>query len=86
MADYLAHLPTADHDAVRKLHLEKQTWINQPKKGFLRYREPMNEVEHLRASTLNLADDVVRIGKKSDLSITLYCGENGEIVRDKLFS
>ncbi len=72
MADYLTHLPDADQEAVRKLHLEKQTWINQPKKGFLRYREPMDKVRHLRASSLDLADDVVRIGKKSDLSETEY--------------
>lgn len=70
MISYLEHLPNADQKVVRRIHEEKQAWINQPKKGFLRYLEPLREVQHLRASTLDLASDVVRIGKKSDLSET----------------
>lgn len=68
MISYLELLPGADRDAVRSLHREKQAWINQPKKGFLRYREPLQTVQHLRASTLDCTGDVVRIGQKSDLS------------------
>ena len=70
MAGYLTLLPNANQDAVRKLHQEKQTWINQPKKGFLHYRNPIELVQHLRASSLDLAGDVVRIGRKSDLNET----------------
>jgi tRNA (mo5U34)-methyltransferase len=70
MIPYLDHLPDADHDRIRSLHEEKQRWINQPKKGFLRYREPMQAVQHLLASTLELGGDVVRIGRRSDLSET----------------
>jgi tRNA (mo5U34)-methyltransferase len=68
MPPYLEFLPNALCDDVRSLHQEKQTWINQPKKGFLRYREPMETVSHLRASELDLNEDVVRIGRKADLS------------------
>ncbi len=68
MTSYLEHFPSADHASVNSLHEKKQAWINQDKKGFLRYREPMHEVRHLRASTLDLTGDVVRIGRKTDLS------------------
>jgi tRNA (mo5U34)-methyltransferase len=67
---YLRHLPSADHKEVLRLHREKQVWINQPKKGFLRYRKPMQKVEQLRASELELTGDVVRIGRQADLSET----------------
>jgi tRNA (mo5U34)-methyltransferase len=67
---YLRHLPSADHEEVLRLHQEKQVWINQPKKGFLRYRKPMQKVEQLRASELELTGDVVRIGRQADLSET----------------
>jgi len=77
MIPYLEHLPNADRDAVRTLHDEKQSWINQPKKGFLRYRAPLRDVQHLRASTVDLAGDVVRIGRKSDLSET----EHGQVLQ-----
>ena len=68
MISYLEMLPNADQDSVRSLHQEKQAWINQPKKGFLRYREPLQTVQYLRASKLDFAGDVVRIGQKSDLT------------------
>lgn len=53
---------------MQQVFAEKQAWINQPKKGFLRYREPMESVAHLRASTLDLGGDAVQIGKREDLS------------------
>jgi tRNA (mo5U34)-methyltransferase len=65
---YLELLPGADHESVRREHSRKQKWLNQPKKGFLRYREPLNKVRHLRASSIDCTGDVVRIGKKTDLS------------------
>lgn len=68
MISYLKLLPNANQDGVRSLHREKQAWINQPKKGFLRYREPLQKVLHLRASLLDCTGDVVRIGRKSDLT------------------
>jgi len=68
MISYLAHLPHADRKAVEKIHQQKQAWINQPKKGFLRYREPWEAVKHLRAGTLELQADVVKIGRREDIS------------------
>ncbi|CAK8714193.1 tRNA U34 carboxymethyltransferase [Candidatus Electronema halotolerans] len=68
MPPYLDHLPLALKNTITRLHEEKQVWINQPKKGFLRYREPLEAVRHLRASSLDLSGDVVRIGSRADLS------------------
>ncbi|MCI5209318.1 MAG: DUF1698 domain-containing protein, partial [Candidatus Electrothrix sp. ATG2] len=65
---YLKFFPDALQDAVQQVHAEKQTWINQPKKGFLRYREPMETVAHLRAASLDLSGDAVQIGRREDLS------------------
>ncbi len=72
MIPYLKLLPDADQEAVCSLHHEKQAWINQPKKGFLRYREPMQTISHLRASELDLSGDVVRIGRRTDLNEAEY--------------
>ncbi len=66
--EYLSLLTNADQEGVSRLHQEKQAWISQPKKGFLRYRQPVEQVRHLRASTVDCTGDVVRIGQKSDLS------------------
>ena len=68
MPPYLKYLKNADAKAVARLHHSKQEWINQPKKGFLRYREPLRPLKHLRASELVLSEDIVRIGRKTDLS------------------
>ncbi|WP_417909206.1 tRNA 5-methoxyuridine(34)/uridine 5-oxyacetic acid(34) synthase CmoB [Candidatus Electronema sp. PJ] len=68
MPPYLHFLPTALKDEISRLHQEKQDWISQDKKGFLRYREPLKAVQQLRASSLDLNNDVVRIGNRADLS------------------
>lgn len=68
MISYLAHLPHADRKAVAKIHQQKQAWINQPKKGFLRYQKPWEAVKHLRAGSLDLQADVVKIGRREDIS------------------
>jgi tRNA (mo5U34)-methyltransferase len=65
---YLHHLPGADQEALTRLHNRKQAWINRPKKGFLRYRTPLEKVMHLRASTVDFSSDTVRIGCFDDIS------------------
>ncbi|MCI5182144.1 MAG: tRNA 5-methoxyuridine(34)/uridine 5-oxyacetic acid(34) synthase CmoB [Candidatus Electrothrix sp. AW1] len=64
---YLQFFPTALQEEVQQVYTEKQSWVNQPKKGFLRYREPIEAVAHLRASSLDLDQDSVRIGRQADL-------------------
>ena len=49
--DYLDLFPTARLAEIIRLHEEKQRWINQPKKGFLRYREPLESIKHIRDGT-----------------------------------
>jgi len=66
--NYLDFFPTARHDRITKLHTEKQKWVNQPKKGFLRYRKPSESVRHLRASWCDFSGDTVTIGKPGDIS------------------
>ena len=48
--NYLNYFPTAQLDTIKKLHEKKQRWVNQPKKGFLRYREPYESLAHIKAS------------------------------------
>lgn len=72
MLSYLKQLPNAKQPEIGTLHLQKQAWINQPKKGFLRYTTPIKDVLHLRASTVDCTGDVVRIGRRSDLNKDEY--------------
>lgn len=67
--DYLHYLPKASLDAIRRLRQEKGDWINQAKKGFLRYRNPYETVKHLRASHCNFLNDAVTIGRSGDLTV-----------------
>lgn len=66
--NYLDFFPTAQLEAVKRLHEEKQRWVNQPKKGFLRHREPSGSVRHLKASWCDFSSDVVQIGRPEDVN------------------
>jgi tRNA (mo5U34)-methyltransferase len=66
--DLLARFPGADQEQLRQLLAEKNAWLSQEKKGFLRYRTPLQSVHHLRASSCDFCGDVIRIGTASDLS------------------
>ncbi|MFP7753580.1 tRNA 5-methoxyuridine(34)/uridine 5-oxyacetic acid(34) synthase CmoB [Thermodesulfobacteriota bacterium B35] len=65
---FLRHLPAACHDRLRTQILERRRWISQPKKGFLRYRQPMRAISHLRAGSCDFSGDVVRIGRREEIS------------------
>lgn len=66
--DLASVFPHIDADRLRSALAEKAAWINQEKKGFLRYRNLLREVHHLRASSCDFSGDVVRIGTSADLS------------------
>ena len=68
MPDYSLIFPNADSTRLHTLLQDKQNWLAQPKKGFLRYQKPLKKVEHLRASSCKFADDVVTIGTAEDLT------------------
>ena len=65
---YLNYFPTAQLDAIKQLHEKKQRWINQAKKGFLRYREPYESLGHIKASWCDFSGDVIQIGHPDDVN------------------
>jgi tRNA (mo5U34)-methyltransferase len=66
---YLPLIPDADHNEIRRLQKKNTTWLAGKKKGVLRYREPFESIAEIRAEYLDLSGDVVRIGKKDELTI-----------------
>lgn len=66
--DYSKIFPTARLDELVRLLGEKKDWINQNKKGFLRYRQPFTAVKHMRASLCEFSEDTVIIGSRDDIS------------------
>lgn len=66
--DLLEAFPHADSARLKRLLAEKTAWIGQEKKGFLRYRTPLQKVLHLRASSCDFSGDVVRIGTADDIA------------------
>lgn len=66
--DYLRLLPAARHAEILALRQENLRKLASRKKGYLAYRLPYESVCHLRASSLDLAGDVVRIGSPGDIT------------------
>jgi len=66
--DLFDALPNADTARLRPLLAEKAAWVNQEKKGFLRYRNLLRAVQHLRASSCDFGGDVVRIGTGAEIT------------------
>lgn len=73
MRDYLDLLKTADKDAIRARRTETATRLTQPKKGFLRFREPYEALHHLRARFTDFSKDAVTIGRADELGETDLC-------------
>ena len=70
MRDDLDLLKTADQDAIRARRAETATRLAQPKKGFLRFREPYEALRHLRAQCTDFSRDAVTIGVAEELGET----------------
>jgi tRNA (mo5U34)-methyltransferase len=66
LPDYFSN---ARAEELRLVLSAKAAWINQDKKGFLRYRSLLHTVDHLRASSCDFTTDVVRIGTAEDLTL-----------------
>lgn len=66
--DLRARFPQADFERLEAVLADKAAWVGQNKKGFLRFREPLEAVGHLRASSCDFCGDVVRIGRAGDLN------------------
>ncbi len=66
---YLSFLPkTSNLDGIQKVHLERQNWVNQMKKGFLRYREPYALLSQFKTQNIQCDKDVVTIGKHHEVN------------------
>ncbi len=80
--NYLTYLPaTAETDSILKASGSRQRWVNQEKKGFLRYREPMQVLTEFQAKTVDCTGDTVKIGDPDELA-----ADDRELVRKALTS
>lgn len=58
----------ADTESIARIHSERQSWVNQNKKGFLRYREPFLELSKFHADHLDFLGDTVIIGNADEVT------------------
>ena len=78
--NYLDHLPSHIRlSEIETIHHERQRWVKQPKKGFLRYRTPAEEIMQFSAETVNCKDRVINLGSSDEIS-----SEEQEYLREQL--
>ena len=66
---YLSQLPaTARREEIIAIHQERQRWVNQPKKGFLRYREPCEFLASFTAKRVDCTGDTIIIGQPDEVT------------------
>jgi len=66
---YLSQLPaTARREEIIAIHRERQQWVNQPKKGFLRYRGPCEFLTSFTAKTVECTGDTIIIGRPDEVT------------------
>ena len=58
----------ADRQQISTAHQLRQRWVNQQKKGFLRYRRPFEQLTKYRAHSTDCSGDTVRIGLADELT------------------
>lgn len=67
--NYPDFLPQSAHlDKIIEIHQEKQRWVNQEKKGFLRYRNPFTALSQFSAKHVSCNKDVVTIGTDDEVN------------------
>lgn len=67
--NYIDQLPSsANRDEIIRIHDEKHKWINQNKKGFLRYRRPSEALRKFPATSIDCSLDAVKIGAENEVS------------------
>ncbi len=66
--NYLQYFPSQLHDNIVHELDKKQQWVNQDKKGFLRYRHPFEATQHIRSQHNDFTKDAVIIGRADDIS------------------
>ncbi len=66
--NYLSLLPESAHaDAILREHTKRQRWVNQDKKGLLRYRTPFQQLSQYRAEYVDCTGDTVVIGHQDEI-------------------
>lgn len=70
--------PKANIDAINEIHEQRQKWVNQDKKGFLRYRTPYLALSKFTAQHFS-GEPVVHIGNVDEVSV-----EEQEQIRENL--
>ncbi len=66
---YIDQLPgSAKVDQIRQIHEQKLQWVNQNKKGFLRYRTPFEVLKSFPAASVDCDQEMVTIGNRADIS------------------
>lgn len=69
--NYIDLLPAqAKRDDILRIHGEKQQWVNQTKKGFLRYRNPCEALRSFQAAEVDFNQDAVQIGAAGEVTET----------------
>ena len=77
---YLDLLPAhIRRDDILALHHERQRWVNQEKKGFLRYRNPFLRLSEFCAQSVDCGGDLVTIGLENEVS-----GGDRDLIRENL--
>ena len=68
--DYLDLLPPhIFRDDILALNHQRQRWVNQEKKGFLRYRLPHDQLRRFRTDYLDFQSDTVTIGSSDEVNV-----------------
>ncbi len=69
--EFYKHLPaSANFTEIKTHHQRLQDWVNQSKKGFLRYRRPYQGLQHFSAKHVQCDSDRVTIGASEEVSAT----------------
>lgn len=75
---YLRLLPASIREKeINAILQERLRWVNQQKKGFLRYRLPSEFLQHYKAERIDCSADAITIGSASECSVS----EQSEIYR-----
>ena len=73
---YLDKLPShARREQILSIHQERQLWVGQNKKGFLRYRQPFEALSRFSAGHVDCGGDIVTIGHEDEVD----AGQRSEI-------
>lgn len=60
--------PKKNRAALAALHRQKQRWVNQQKKGFIRFRAPYQAISAYQSNSINCNDDLIRLGHPDEIS------------------